>query len=131
MGWRRGERDIVQEQRSSNGDMRGFIPCCYVVRHITARMRIWLGKRELRGRGRSGFSYVRYERRARRDLVRRDLARRVLRPPITAHELPLGHREFLPALPEGNLGLRGVNGLGTTAAAAAAAAAACSSGPLN
>ena len=85
MGWRRGERDIVQEQRSSNGDMREFIPCCYVVRHITARMRIWLGKRELRGRGRNGFNYVRYERRVRRtrrDLARRDLARRVLRPPF-------------------------------------------------
>ena len=99
MGWRRGERDIVQEQRNSNGDMRGFIPCCYVVRHITARMQIWLERRELQGRGRNGFSYVRYERRARRDLARRDLARRVLRrPPITEHA-PLRHGVFLPALP--------------------------------
>jgi hypothetical protein len=57
-------------------------------------MRIWLGKRELRGRGRNGFNYVRYERRARRDLARRDLAR----PPITEHA-PLRRSVFLPALP--------------------------------
>ena len=63
MVWLRGERGIVQGQRSSSGDMRGFIHYCYVVRHITAQMQIWLGKQELQKRAKSGFSYVRYHRR--------------------------------------------------------------------